>query len=336
MRQSYNIDGSLMTMKKAVVLKCVISLILFFYLFWTISFGELLDLISNADHCMLFLTILISVPVGYLISTIKWQVLLRAHGINNISLQKLWAFYFMGSFFSNFLPTEIGGDVMRGYEVGKISENKIESYASIFMERFTGFASMILLAFFGLFFNRDIVAKMNLTFVIMSSFFCFSIITFLITQKGTARIIKKTINFKSMERIVNKIQSFYLSLLYYKNKPLVILKTMIISFVFQMVPIFYVYFIYLSLGIEVPIMRLILFVPTISLLGIIPITINGLGLREGAFVFMFSYLNIAPPDSLAASLIFRLGILFMSSIGGILYIYMHVTKLKDIKADQNS
>jgi len=63
-----------------------------------------------------------------------------------------------------------------------------------------------------------------------------------------------------------------------------------------------------------------LIVPVITVIGLIPVTINGIGLREGAFVFIFTQMGVTASQSLILSLLYRLGIIILSLVGGVLYI----------------
>jgi uncharacterized membrane protein YbhN (UPF0104 family) len=62
--------------------------------------------------------------------------------------------------------------------------------------------------------------------------------------------------------------------------------------------------------------HLVLIVPMIHVIGIIPVAINGIGLREGAFVYFFTQMGISLSQAFALSLLFRLGSLIPSLVGG--------------------
>jgi hypothetical protein len=65
--------------------------------------------------------------------------------------------------------------------------------------------------------------------------------------------------------------------------------------------------------------QLLLIVPVITLVGMIPITINSIGIREGAFVYIFTYIGISGSQSLALALVYRIGLLMPSLVGGFIY-----------------
>jgi len=83
--------------------------------------------------------------LGYLISTVRWQRLLLAEGIR-LPLWRLILVYFEGAFFNLFLPTLIGGDIVRGYAIYRITRGHDASVASILVDRLSGFAALIAIA----------------------------------------------------------------------------------------------------------------------------------------------------------------------------------------------
>src|ERR1700686_1877180 len=141
-------------------LRGIITLLLFAFLFKSLSWSTLLAAISRANHIF----ILLSLPVGTLgliVSAYQWQYLLLAEQIH-VSLLKLVKLYLIGTGFSHFLPTGMGGDVVKALYVGRESGKYAGSASAVVMTRLTGFFGMQLVAFAALiiwhaYFNRGLV-----------------------------------------------------------------------------------------------------------------------------------------------------------------------------------
>src|SRR6202140_2330389 len=141
-------------------LRGIITLLLFAFLFKSLSWSTLLAAISRANHIF----ILLSLPVGTLglmVSAYQWQYLLLAEQIH-VNLLKLVKLYLIGTGFSHFLPTGMGGDVVKAFYVGRESGNYVGSASAVVMTRLTGFFGMQLVAFTALviwhaYFNRGLV-----------------------------------------------------------------------------------------------------------------------------------------------------------------------------------
>jgi uncharacterized membrane protein YbhN (UPF0104 family) len=84
------------------------------------------------------------------VSALKWGVLLHAAGID-LPRSRLLAYQWMAEFFNNFLPAQVGGDVMRGYAVAVDTRRKADAAASVVIDRFIGL--MIFMLFAAIFSN---------------------------------------------------------------------------------------------------------------------------------------------------------------------------------------
>lgn len=79
------------------------------------------------------------------ISGLKWGVLLRAAGID-LPRSRLLSYQWVAEFFNNFLPAQVGGDVMRGYAVAVDTRRKADAAASVLIDRFIGLMIFMLFA----------------------------------------------------------------------------------------------------------------------------------------------------------------------------------------------
>src|SRR5579871_2371452 len=111
--------------------RVTITLLLFALLFRSLSWSTLLAAMARANHVF----ILLSLPVGalgVLVSAYQWLCLLWGEQIR-ISLLKLVKLYLIGTGFSHFLPTGMGGDVVKAYYVGRESDNYAGSASAVVM-----------------------------------------------------------------------------------------------------------------------------------------------------------------------------------------------------------
>ena len=79
--------------------------------------------------------------VGQILSTLRWQVLLSAEEVR-VPFWQLVLLYSEGMFFNLFLPTAVGGDMVRGYRIWHLTRAGEGALASILVERITGFVAM--------------------------------------------------------------------------------------------------------------------------------------------------------------------------------------------------
>lgn len=307
-------------MNKKMILKICISAILLAILLATVDFRDFSDSIKNVNMVFFLIGLSSTIP-GILISTYKWQILLHAKAIKDVSFMRLWVLYYVGMFFNNFLPSEVGGDVIRSYNVGKISGRHTESLAAVAMERITGLIAVVIYGVFGIFLNWTLASNLQLIKIGFGSLTITACFIVLLFHRGFALWVQKKIEVGPIKKIVGKIKSFYLSLADYKQNLQVLVTTLILSVVFQFIAIATIYFFLIAIDINISMTQLILIVPMITLVGIIPIGINGIGLREGAFVFLFSQIGIPPAQSFTVSIFYRICTLLPSILGGIFYAF---------------
>lgn len=306
-------------MNNKIILKLVLSFSLIIILIMRIDGAEFLSTIAQARIPFLIFVYLTLIP-GTLIRTYKWKLLLKVQGIYRPQYLKLWGLYFVGVFFSNFLPTEAGGDIFRGYEVGKISGQRSKAMVAVFMERITGFFAVILYAVLGVMLNRKIAAELKIDYFI-AAFCLISILSVcLFLNRTFVRSIKTLFNFKIIQEFIEKIKIIYEVFYEYKKNKKDLMFSLLISLVFQLHAIWYSYALLKCINVNIPFIQFVLVIPIITIISILPVTINSLGLREGAFVYIFTFLGATISASLALAIMYRIGMIIPSILGGIIFV----------------
>jgi uncharacterized protein (TIRG00374 family) len=318
-------------MNKKKIIKIVISILLMGYLLWEANIHELLNLLKAVDIPLLVLIYSACVP-GILFCTYKWKVLLQAQGINSPGFLRLWALYHMGGFFSNFLPSDIGGDLVRSYAVGRANNKQAESFAAVAVERISGFVAMIFYGIIGIFINCQLAVELNLIYIFAGSVFLVFVFICLFLNRKFAKWLMKAFNYTPLKKIVPKINKLYESFYLYKQKKYILFYVMILSFVFQLYAIWYPYALLITTGTHLSYFNFMLIFPAIMVISIIPITINSIGVREGAFVYFFSHMGISSSQALVLALLYRVGVLLPSLIGGLIYMFGDLSKREVISA----
>ncbi|MTB02797.1 MAG: flippase-like domain-containing protein, partial [Actinobacteria bacterium] len=138
----------------ALPLRIAVSLLMLGVLWWKFPEISWADLIPSWDLST-FLWLLSATAMTFLgiaLSAVRWQSVLRALRLRE-RLRVLVPLYFAGQFVSNVLPTTIGGDVLRVSRLSKINGEPETTFASVALERLTGWLVLPLITFFGLVIN---------------------------------------------------------------------------------------------------------------------------------------------------------------------------------------
>ncbi|MCM2325638.1 MAG: flippase-like domain-containing protein [Candidatus Woesearchaeota archaeon] len=296
-------------MDKKFALKFMFTLFLFFLIFQRLDLDKFINLLSkiNLQYILIVFGIWIS---SVMISSIKWKLIMNHYRIN-VNVLEAFDLYLIGTFFNNFLPTSIGGDSYKFIHLSKkFRAKKMELLSSILLERLFG---LITIVSFIVVFGLVLAGKLGLNPLI------FAAIT-LACAIGYAFLIKfRNIKSASKNKAIQKAIDGYNTLMSFNDKPIFFI-SFIISIIFLIISILAYHFGFIYFSSSVPLIYLFLFVPLISLVGLIPLTINSLGLKEGAAIFLFSMIGIDAEITLSVYLLVRILLMMFSLIGGIRYL----------------
>ncbi|MCL4477205.1 MAG: flippase-like domain-containing protein [Nitrospirae bacterium] len=237
------------------------------------------------------------------ISTIRWRLLLH----ERFGLGRLFSLYFIGSFFNHLLPGIIGGDAVKAYYLYRDTGKGASAIASVFMDRYMGFTALMLVGLIAFPFGFGYFRGSYIEWILPLIVLLFIAGSFVVFGLRVGRRIKF-------------LSGFYDYFAIYKEKKAVIVKTFLISVVVQAIVIFAVYALCRGLSVNVPLLPLFIFVPVISTIATIPISISGLGVREASFVLLFGFLGISPAQATAVSFAWFLSVATGSLPGLIEYL----------------
>jgi len=284
-----------------------VSLALMGVILYRMDLSELVGLMRRADARFLALAAGL-VMVGLVIGAYRWQRLLSALGIP-VPLRTLVASYFVGLFFNNFLPTSMGGDVVRIYDVARYSRQPSASVASVIAERALSSLAQGVIALLGLALGYDIARRFVGEIAALFAVLCLILAALLFGDRwgrGIALLRGKVR--EALESI-----SFCL-----RNRSLA-LGVIFVSLFFHAVIVLINYAIFAALGADVSLVYCFLVVPVILFITLLPVSINGLGIREWAYIYFFGRLGLSMAESVAASLLFFFLLILVSLIGGIIF-----------------
>lgn len=280
------------------LLKVLVSAGLIAFLYFKVDKQALVETISHVNLAYTPLIILLLV-LNYFISSVRWKFLLL-ESRSKVSVWYLTSLYFIGSFFNNFMPTSIGGDVYKIYRLGKKIGDSSRGFSSTFMERFTGIIVLGLISIFGL--------TRYIGWFVILVVFAFGIGIFVGLK------FLKVISHK-----FPKLKPYADSLYSYRHNKSVVYWALVTSIIVQLCAIFTQYFIFIALGAELPLWAAFMFFPLITLASFFIPSLNGIGVQDTLYRDLFVLVNIASPVALSASILYHISRLTVSLIGGLLY-----------------
>jgi len=305
--------------KGPAILKIVLSLVLLVVVLSQLSLAELWNELKNANLALFGLALL-SYLVGVAIRAYRWQLLLQVLG-QRVPFWRLVELYLIGMFFNHFLPTGIGGDVVKIYEVARQESNTPAAISATFADRLVGILGSSLVALMAILLDRRDIPRLIAQTVFIVSF---GIVagTLLLTRRRWWDVIIGRIGLLKRVMSVPRVQRLYQAMTGYTLSD--ILKTILVSLPFTVTLILTQVLIARSLGVGLALKYFLLFVPLIALANVLPISFNGLGVREGTYQLLFVPIGVSPASAVAMSLVFHVVRLVTGLIGGVLYFWASV------------
>ncbi|MCL5986657.1 MAG: flippase-like domain-containing protein [Actinobacteria bacterium] len=302
------------------IIRLVISAALIWFLFIRIKWQELFATFLDVDVVAILLLILFSVLL-ILASVLKWHSLLKSKGVN-VSIARLYGLYVVGYFFNNILPSSVGGDVIRMYELARKTKDQSESVASVFMERYIGMAALILFAAIAFTIEVQRFWGSPIFYLIVLMLLSFMAVLFIFFNKGLHKWFDDRIKIKRLERIKQKANEILESIYHYRANKWIIIYNFFLSIMYNLIAVLNVMAAFWVIKQRVPFYYLLIGVPIVLLISAIPVSLGNWGFNEGAYVYCFTFFGINPAYSLSVGFILRIKSIITGIIGGAIYIFM--------------
>ena len=126
-------------------LKIAISVVLIYWSLRDVALSQIFLSVRSANLWLLLAAFFLNLFGATFLRALRWHLILNAQGVN-ASIAFLVKSYMVSFFFSNFLPSTIGGDASRVYDSWRSGNKKVDALVSVFIDRFLGVVALMLLA----------------------------------------------------------------------------------------------------------------------------------------------------------------------------------------------
>jgi uncharacterized protein (TIRG00374 family) len=305
------------------VLRLGCTLLLLAFLFKSFSWSSILQKLQHLDDGLVVVAVIIGL-IGVILSSYQWQSLLHGEGIR-IDLRRLINLYLIGIAFNHFLPTGMGGDVIKAYSVGKEGHNPGGSVSAVIMSRVTGFAGMLLVSVPTLIIWHSAFALwIMITFMLA----CLAMCTALACVYFAVTLLPKCIKGKwTRYRLVTSLLEIGTTLHESLKHPRALCVATIYGFLFHISAALNYYGFAMLLHVHIPFPFYLVAIPLVSLISFMPTTINGYGLREKAFISIFSTMHVDTATAMTLVLLMDAQGIFFAIVGGLIYLLTNEKKM---------
>ena len=301
---------------------------LFFLLKLTVTVGLVGVIVAYADWVAISESLLnanltylalvfLAMTLCVSISAYKWKLLLAIHSVY-YPFWVLHRHYFVAMFFNNFLPSSIGGD---GYRIYKTLDNPgsgTVAAIAVIMERLSGIASLLVLGFIGA--GVGLMRQPNHPVLEPVFFGGLAGIALCILAVALARWhrLRKWLAGKRW-KLPNMIQDILLRLGDFRRKPGLVIRVVVISIGFHLFTLGWFLLLVHSLGGVVHPADLIVVLALLSVVTVIPLSINGIGLVDGSFIVLAGLFGLGYETALGVMLLQRTLLIPISLVGAAIF-----------------
>jgi hypothetical protein len=255
-------------------------------------------------------------------NSLRWRVLLAARGMRP-SRGRLLYYYLVGNFFSVFLPTAVGGDIVRVVGLSAGTNRRADVFASVLVERLMGFFVLLPLGLCAIPFISHERVDWSVIVTVWAVAGLFFLAAFILMLRPVAkrllRILDPLLRPLGRFRVLEKTEHAYEAVLMYGCCRPALVKGFLISSVSRLFWITGCYLVARAFSIDIGFPVLLLVVPIVELARMVPISISGIGVREAAFVALLGQFGVDDTLAFTYSVVVYLVFMLFALIGGLLY-----------------
>ncbi|UCF06659.1 MAG: flippase-like domain-containing protein [bacterium] len=309
------------------LLKIVVSLGLIIFLLIKISPGKLVPHLASLNPLFIAVSLVVFF-VSSLLGAVQWYILIRTGGIE-LSFPRALKLYFVGLFFNNFLPANVGGDAVKIYDVVRVGNDPYQVFAITLLDRIIGITGLCLLAIAASVSLIPIGATENLVVFMLIFIGCIAPVLALILNRRLSRGVRKLFGMIKLWGLGERFNAIFEHLGSFRHLRTLLLRLLLLALVVQFLRVATHIFVGRALGIEVTSWNFVhfyVFIPLLGLIMVLPISINGLGVREGTGILLFTRIGFSEERALLMEFLTYVVMVVVSLIGGIIFLGRHLRR----------
>lgn len=286
------------------------------WLVWRIDWRQVQEALAGLQLGLWWLSVGL-LAATQLVSSLRWQMLARPLGFQRTSREFLSA-YFVGLFFNMLLPTSVGGDVVRAWRLGNDSGRYLSAFFSVVMDRISGLLILLLFACAAVAFSPcPLPLWLQLAVGSTGGIALLGLLLGLLAARRNNR-------WAFLQRVLTDVRP-------YLRQPRLLLTPTLLGIGVQACNVMVVWLIGLALGISIPAAFYWVLVPVTALATLLPISLNGMGIREGVMVLLLAPLDVNAGTAMSLAFLWFLAVA-ITSLGGLL---CYLTDRSPAMSDEN-
>lgn len=286
-------------------------------------FADISDVIATlADVRVEWLGVAILCQLlGPMIISARWQKLLAAQGVTP-RWRYLFASTLMSTFFRQFLPTIVGGDVIRAHHAMKAGAPTSVALMSLVVDRLSGLIALLILAIVGTLVAPTISERLPDVWIWISGTgiaLCLALAVVFFGAPGVRTLPARTLQNPLLAKARSLLGKFSSALSLYRGQHKVLVLALLLSLALQFNVVIFIWAISMALDLQLSLAVFFVVVPIAIMVMMLPISINGIGLREGIYIFLLGSWGVSAAQAVSLAWIEYGIFLLFGLIGGVIY-----------------
>ena len=289
-----------------IALKFAVSALLLWFLFTTYDVSDAIGRLGRLAPGFLVLAVAAEM-LSIILATWRWVLILRAINIG-LDFLKALPIVFIALFFNQILPSNLGGDVMRVWRLFQHGSDLVNAIGSVILDRVVALLGLVILVsaclpFVSLLTDDPLLSRILMVIIGATV----AGLGFLLAFERALPLVRRFLPpaiLKNLSTLARDARKYFLN-------PAASVPGTAISVVNHMVTVTVFYALARALGIDIGFAECLVLIPPVVLLSMLPISLAGWGVREGAMVVALGFVGVPPAQALALSITF--GILYAAT-----------------------
>lgn len=275
---------------------------------------DLSDVIPEGDHLRTTLLLAFAVAVaavGVVLSAWRWQRVLMVYG-HHVRLRRLTSHTLVGLAVNNVLPGTIGGDVPRVTRLTADINNREVAFASVVIERLTGFLAQPIILFAGLALRPSLLSTQRGWLAVLIAGVTLGLLGFIVVLAGHPNMAGRYASHDNWKRYIGVVHEGFDRLRKHPRQALAVLGA---ACAYQAAVATSVVIISTAIDLDVPTLAIVAFIPAVAMVQVLPISMSGFGVREGMLIEFLTPLGASKGQAIGLGLLWYSSLLVLSFLG---------------------
>ncbi len=249
--------------------------------------------------------------LSFVVAAWRWQRVLAVYD-EHIPMRVLLKHYLAGQFVGSALPSTVGGDVLRISRCSKDTGSTEVAFASVVLERLTGFVALPLLTFIGFLMRPDLVGLPRAWIAIVIAVGTLLALAAILLLAASPRLAGRFVHRANWTRFIGIV---HVGVDRLRCDPRDALGALVAAVAYQMTVLAAVYCAVHTIGLTIPNGAVFAYIPAVAMVQVLPISVGGLGVREGMLALLLHPLGVPTGQAVALGLLWYAMTVVVSVVG---------------------